>query len=150
MPGAGRHRVVDGDDRQRSQGVALLLHHVHLGDLFVQRAARQGDSEQGLLKFAGLFFQSGGAAIFALVVALDAVVGLIERAFEAHAWIGQMEPFPRAPAFFRQAKLGDPVLLHRLHRDQMQCIQLVRHFEQDIAVVLPSSRFRQRGPRRVT
>ena len=149
MPGAGRHRVVDGDNRQRAQGVALLLHHVHLGDLFIQRAARQSDAEQGLLELAGFFLQSGGAAVFALVVALDAVVGLIERACQPHARIGQMESFAAAPAFFGQAKLGDPVLRQSLHRDQMQGIQLVRHLEQNIAVVLLSSRFRQRGPGRI-
>ncbi len=148
MPGPGRHRIVDGDDGERSQGVALLLHHVHLGDFFVQRAARQSDAEQGFLKFARFFLQAGGAAIFALVMALNAVVGLIQRGFEPHARIGQMETFPRAPAFFGQAKLGDSVLPNALHRDQMQRIQLMRHLEQNIAVVLFSSCVRQARPKR--
>jgi hypothetical protein len=141
MPGSGSHRIVDGHNRQRTQAIALLLHRVHLGNLFIQRAARQSDAEDGLLEFAVFFLESGGAAVFALVVALDAVVRLIDGARKAHARIGQMEPFAAAPGFLGEAKLGDSVLRQALHRNQMQRIKLVSHLEQNIAVMLFSSRF---------
>jgi hypothetical protein len=129
MPGSGRHWIVDGDDRQRAHGVALLLHHVHLRNLFIQRATGQGYAKNGLLELAGFLFQAGGAAVLALIVALDAVIGLIERAFQTHPRIGQPEPFPFAPVFLGKAQLGDSAFVESLHRHQMERIQLVRDLE---------------------
>ena len=100
MTGSGGHGIVDGDDGQRADGIAALLDHVHLGDFLVERAARQRDAEHRLLERAGLFLQAGRAAILALVVALDAVVRLIERALKSHAGIGQLEAFSVASMRF--------------------------------------------------
>ncbi len=46
MAGSRAHRIVDGDDGQRADGITGLPHHVHLGDLLVQRAAGQRNAER--------------------------------------------------------------------------------------------------------
>ena len=64
--------------------------------------------------------QAGGATILALVVALDAVVRLIERAGQIHAGVGQLESFAMPPAMLRAARsLATPFICDGLHRDQM-------------------------------
>ena len=150
MPGAGRHRIVDGDDRQRAHAVAALLDDVHLGNLFVQRTARQRDSENGLLEFARLLFQARRATVFALVVALDAVVRLIQRAAEIHASVSEFESLTIAPTILRQAQFYEPVLDDFLHRNQMEWIEFVRNFEENVRMVFANPGRRERGPSGVT
>ena len=82
---------------KRADRIAVLLGHVHLGDLLVERAAVQRDAEHGLLELAGLLAHARGAGVFALVVALDAVARLIERAREIRAGVGQLKAFAMAP-----------------------------------------------------
>src|SRR5580700_9672940 len=79
-------------------------------------------------------------------MAFNAVMCLIERGFEPHARIGQTEAFASTPALFGKPKLGDSALPQALDRDQMQRIQLMRHLEENIAVVLGSSSVGQSGP----
>ena len=126
--------------------VAVLLHHVHLGDFFIQRATGQRDAEDGLLEFARFFLQAGGATVFALVVALDAVIGLIERAGQRHAGVGKLESFAIAPVLLGQTELGDAVVLDGFNRDQVHRIELVRHLEEHVAAVMLDSSRRKRGP----
>ena len=45
VPGGGGHGVVNGDDGEGSDGIALALHLIHFGDFFVEGAAGQLDSE---------------------------------------------------------------------------------------------------------
>ena len=61
-------------------GLPLLLDDIHLGDFFFERAAGEFHAEHAGFERPVLFAQAGGAAVLALVVALDAVVGLVERA----------------------------------------------------------------------
>ena len=84
------------DDGERADGVAAGRDQVHLGDLFLERAAREHDAERALLEFAGLLLEPLGAGVLALVVAPDAVVGVVERAGEIGAGIGQREAVARA------------------------------------------------------
>ncbi len=108
-PVAGRraHRVVDRDDGQGTDGVAVPLQRVHLGDLLFERAAGQRHAEGALLERPVLLLQAGRAAILVLVVALDAVPGLVERPGEVGAGVGQVEPLA-VPAV-----LGEPEELRR-------------------------------------
>src|SRR5690606_2438474 len=84
---AGRraHRIVDDGDRQRADRFAARLDQVHLGDFFLERAAGKRDAEIVALESAGFLRQPLRATILALVVAPDAVIGLIERADEVRA-----------------------------------------------------------------
>ena len=111
VPGAGGHGIVDGDDGQRADRVAVLLHHVHLGNLLVERAAGQRDAEHGRFERAVFFLEAGRATVLALVVALDAVVRLIERGRQVHARIGQLEAFAMAPVVLRQRQFRDAIYL---------------------------------------
>ena len=45
------------DDRQRADRVAAGLDQVHLGDLLLERAARERHAERALLELAGLFLR---------------------------------------------------------------------------------------------
>ena len=135
MPGARGHRIVDGDNRQRADRIAVLLDHIHLRDLFVQRTAGQRDAEHARLERAVFLLEPGRAAILALVVALDAVVRLIERGRQIHARVGELESFAMPQLFLRQRQPGDPVDLDRLHRNQMLHVELVRHLEQNAVVM---------------
>ena len=78
-------------------GIAVAFDGVHLGDFFFERAAGELDAEDAGFEGAVLFFKAGGAGVFALVVALDAVVGLVERAGEVGAGVGELEAFAMAP-----------------------------------------------------
>jgi hypothetical protein len=90
MPSRRHQRIVDGGHGQRADREAFALQQVHLRDLFVERAARQGDAERRSLEGAGLaVLQPARARILALVVAPDAVVGVIERAHQVEALVGK-------------------------------------------------------------
>src|SRR6202045_4430644 len=71
VAGRGADRVVDRDDRQRAEAVAARFDEVHLGDLLVERTAREGHAEHALAEAAVLFMQTAAAAVLALVVAPD-------------------------------------------------------------------------------
>ena len=47
VAGAGQHRVVDADHRQRADRLAVLAQDVHLADLLVQRAAARSSRPAG-------------------------------------------------------------------------------------------------------
>ena len=123
MAGTGAHRIVDVDDRKRADRIAFLLGDVHLGDLLVERAAVQRDAEDALLELAGLLAQAGGARVLPLVVALDAIGRLIDRAREIGAGIGQTEAFALAPVRRMQLKRRRAFEWNGLDVDQMQGIQ---------------------------
>ena len=89
VPGRRTERVVDGDDGEGAEAVAARLHQVHLGDLLLERAAREGDAKDRLLERAVLLAQPLRAAVLALVVAPDAVIRLVERAGQVGSGIGQ-------------------------------------------------------------
>ena len=130
MPGAGGHRIIDGRDGERAHRVSVLLDGIHLGDFFIQRAACQRHSEDALFEFAGLFLQAGRATVLALVMALDAVVGLIERLGQAHSGIGELETFTVTQVMRGENKFVGAMDVNRLHRNQMLHVQFVRHLEQ--------------------
>src|SRR5207244_5675405 len=85
VTGRGAHRIVDGDDRQRADRMAACLDQIHLGNFLLERASRKHDSEHAFLELAVLLLEALRAGILALVVAPDAVVGMIERAGESGA-----------------------------------------------------------------
>ena len=94
-------------------GIAVALHHIHLGDFLFERAAGERDAEDAGFERAVFFFEAGGAAILALVVALDAVVGLVERAGEVGAGVGELEAFAIAPVVRTELQLHEVVSLDR-------------------------------------
>ena len=135
VSGGGAHRVVDDRNGERADRVALRLDQIHLGDFFVERATREHHAERTLLELAGFLLEALRAGILALVVAPDAVVGVVERAGEIGALIGQREAVARAPMRRRQLEHGDAVDDLGLDRHQMLRIDLVRDLEQHAALV---------------
>ncbi len=126
--------------------VALGLGQIHLGDLLVERAAGEHHAERALLELAALFLEPLRAAVLALVVAPDAVVGVVERAGEVHARIGERKAVTGAAMRRRQLEHRHPVDHLGLDRHQMVRIDLVRHLEQDAALVQPLAFRRVRRP----
>ncbi len=147
MAGGRAHRVVDGDDGQRPEHVALRRMALHLADLLFQRAAGQRDAEHRFLKLAGLaVLQSLAARILALAVAENAVVDLVQRLLGVHAVVGQGKAFAPAPIMLRQAQHGDAVAFDGLDRHQVLGIDAARHMKQRAAVVDCLAVRGQRGP----
>ncbi len=130
VAGGRAHRIVDDCDRQRAEAVAARQRQIHLGDLFVERTARQHDAERALLELAGLLAQPLGAGILALVVTPDAVVGVVERTDEIGSGIGQREAVTRATSSTRQRQPGDAVDHLGHDRNEMLRVDLVRNLEQ--------------------
>ena len=150
-PVAGRraHRVVDGHDGQGGDGVAVALEGVHLGDLLFERAARQRHAERAELERPGLLAEPGRAAILVLVVALDAVPGLVERPRQVGAGVGEVEPLAMPAVLGMPQELRGAGDLARDVRDQVIDVDLLGDLEDDpVAVLLPPLR-RQDRPRRV-
>ncbi len=118
MPGARAHRIVDDDQGQRPDVVALPLDQVHLGDLLFERAAGDVDAERiDLVAVVLAITHAFGARIRIAVVAIDAVIDLVEDVPRIGARVGQCETVaattrPRMP-------LPDPIAF--------ACLDLVRH-----------------------
>ncbi len=146
---AGDHGVVDGRDGQSPDGVAVLLDEVHLRNLFVERATGERDAEHRCFESSVLFLEARRAAILGLVMALDAVVRLIERGGQIHAHVGEVEALAMAPVALRQRPLRLSVHLQRLDRNQVVHIQLVRNPEQYVAAMFVPARWRECSPARI-
>ena len=146
MAGRRRHRIVDGDDRQRADRVATRLHEIHLGDLLVERTTGERHAEGALLEAARLLLEPGRAAILALVVAPDAVIRLIEGADEVGPEIGQGEALAVAMMLRPEAQHGDAMHDLALDRHEMLHVEAMRHLEEDAAPMRLLSRRRQRRP----
>ena len=149
MAGAGAGGVIDGDNRQGTNRVAVLLDEIHLGYFFIERTSGEHGAEHGHLKGAVLLFEARGATVFALVVALDAVVGLVERTGQVGAGVGKVEAFAMTPFVLGQGEARDAIHHHGFHGNQVFHIELVRHFEQHIATVLLAPGGRQASPGRI-
>ena len=81
--------------------------------------------------------QAARAAVLALVVAPDAVVGVIEGAHQVEAFIGQRKALAMAQHRPRQLQAGDAVDHFGLDRHEVLEVELVRHLEQrPVAVTL--------------
>ncbi len=127
---AGRHGVVDGDERERREDVALLAHQVHLADFLAERAAAELDAQRVLLHGAGLcFVKALRARVFVAVVAVEAVVDLgfdIARAFSS---IREGETFALAAAVIGpDEKLGE-LLVRSAKLDEVHRVDRVRRVE---------------------
>ena len=145
---AGRraHRVVDDDNAEGADGVAAGLDQIHLGDFLVERAAGERHAERRLLELAALLLQPLRAGILALVVAPDAVVGMIERTGEIGAGIGQREAVAQTAMRARQLEHGHAVHHFGLDRNEMVRVDLVRQLEQDAGLVQLLALRRMRRP----
>src|SRR5437773_1690628 len=147
VPGGGQHRVVDGDDAERGERLAARLHHMKLGDLLLERAARQRDAEHGLAESLGgrLFLEAFRARVLSLLVAPDAVVRLVERADQVGAAIGQLESVAMAQVL--RGMLRKAILGFAVNRDQPHVVELPRRLEQHAGAVLLASLGTRRSPR---
>ena len=96
VTGARAHRVVDGDDGQRADGVAALAHGVHLGDFLAERAAGQQDAERVGDDRAFLVANALRAGVLVALVAEHAVVNLAQVFALGVARVGQLEAFAAA------------------------------------------------------
>ena len=91
VTGAGAHRVVDHDDRQRADRIATLAHRMHLGNLLVERAAGQRDAERIRRDLAFLVLDALRAGVLVALVAQHAVVDFALHFTRRVARIGQRE-----------------------------------------------------------
>ena len=93
--------------------------------------------------------QPARAAVLALVVAPDAVVGVIERPHQVEAFVGQRKAFAMAQHRPRQLQARHAIDDFGLDRHEMLEVELVRHLEQrPVAVTLLALGMMER-PRRV-
>ena len=136
VAGRGAHRIVDDRDGERADGVALRLPTRFISEIFSSSGQPASTTPNGLFLNSPDFSRSPlRAGILALVVAPDAVVGVIERAGEIHSGIGERKAVARAPLRRRQLEHGDAVDHLGLDRHEMIGIDLVRHLEQHAALV---------------
>jgi len=155
MPGGRHHRVVDRDHRQRRDRVALRLQLVELGDALLERAAGEVHAERRALpgrlaRGAGLLAHALRTGVLALLVAPDAVVGLVERAAQAGARVGEREAFatPQVPGLDGEHAHAVLVVLAGV-AEQAHRIGLRGQREQQVAGVAQVPGLGGRGPRAV-
>ena len=146
VAGGGCHGVVDSDDPEGPDGHTVFLDNVHFGDFFFEGAASETDAEDGVLEAAVLLFEAVGAGVFALVVALDAVVGLVEGVGEFHALIGEGETFAVTPLVGGEFDLVQAVAFDSLRRHQVEHVELVGGAEKNTGVVFRLACGSEHGP----
>src|SRR5262249_56180178 len=108
---------------------------VHFGIFLAERAPREYAPERALLELAALLLEPLRTGVLALVVAPDAVVGVIERAGEIGARIGQRKTVARATMRGRQLEHRDAIDDFSLDWNKMVRIDLVRDLAQNAAFV---------------
>src|SRR5207248_11327040 len=92
VPRSRRHRVVDANQRERGDEVALARRHVHLADALFERTAGERDSQRVLLvAIAVLLVEPLRAAVLLARVAVDAVVDLAAHLAGGGARVRQLE-----------------------------------------------------------
>ena len=146
VTGRGADRVVDRNDGKGAEAVAARLHQIHLGNLLLERAPREGHAKDGFFERAVLLFQTLRAAVLALVVTPNAVIRLVERADEAGAGIGQRKPLAAPPFVFGQAQHRHAVALDGIDRHEVMHVEPMRYLEQHPAAVLAPAFGRQCRP----
>ena len=158
MAGGRAHGIVDDDDGECRQRLSPRLGLVHLGNLFFQRAARQGHAEGAFLEctlarfsLGRLVAQAARAAVLALVMAPDAIVRLVERACQVGARIGERKTLPppqmvRVQPVAREARAG----VGHLVMHQMRIVELFRYPEQDASAVPGNTRRAEHRPGGIT
>ena len=132
VPGARAHRVVDHDQRERADAVALTLHDVHLGDLLFERAPRDLHAERiDLVRPVLAVAHALRARVRVAVVAIDAVIDLVERLPQPVASIRERESV--APAARRGAPFPnrEAAAVFGLVRHESVEVPLLRLFEAD-------------------
>src|SRR4029079_1201946 len=153
VTGAGDHRIVDADHRQRAQRPSFRAQLVEFGNALLERTAGERHAERRALERRHrtvrrlLFAQAGRARILLLLVTPDAIVGLVESAREIGAGVGQREAVAPPPMVVRQAEAVDALLAVVLDRDQAQVIELARRLEQHAGTVPRLAGRRLRRPR---
>ena len=141
-----RHGIVHHDHGERPQRHALGLQAVHLGDLLLEGTAGQRHLEGALLEAAVALLQPAAAGILPLVMAEDAVVGLVEGAGQIGAGIGEGEALAVAVVMGIELGHGDAMAIDGLHRHQMIGIELARRLEQHAGAMLGPARLGERRP----
>ncbi len=96
---------------------------------------------------AVFFLQTRGAAVLALVVALDAVMRVIQRAGEVGSGICELEAFAMTPVIARKPQLHEAIGLGGVGGHQMVHVELVGRLEENARAVLRFALGSQRGPR---
>ena len=147
MTRGGGERVVDHDDREGGKTVSAGLQQVHFADLLVERTSRQGDAMgRGAEGRALLLQQTLRAAVLALVVTEDAVVGVRHRLCEIHSLVGQRETFPGTQVHGRGGQHGDAVPDLGDHRHQAVGIRSLGQAEEGTLAIPQHSGTRTCGP----
>ncbi len=140
MAGRRDHWIVQRDHRQCADSHAFGLEFLEFGDAFFQRATRQRHAEHGFLECRpdfrgrGLFLQSVRAGILFLLMAPDAVIGLVQGTDQIGAGVRESEPV--APTHMGERVHGNAVLVVRFDRHQALKIELLRQLEQYARMML--------------
>ncbi len=114
------------DERERGDRVAGAPHHVHLGDLLVERTAAELDAERVLLDRAVLVAQALAARVLVALVAVEAVVDLLFDLARGAALVGEAEIAALASLFFGADEELGQLGLGPAELDEVLEIEVVR------------------------
>lgn len=84
-----------------------------------------------------------------LVVALDAVVGMVQRGSQVHSMVGEPKTFPVTPTILWQTHLNEIVSLNGLDGNQVVHVELVGRFEENSGMMPRLTLGSEHGPLRV-
>ncbi len=139
----GLSMVTDGE---RADGMPCCF-RVFISEIFSSRGQPASGTPKTLVLKAPLFsLRPVEQLSFALVVALDAVVGLIESAGEIGTGIGELKTLPVPPVAGVELEVIQARGADGFHRNQVMGIELVRSLKQNAGAVLRLASRRERGP----
>ena len=136
VPGERTERIVDADHGKGAERMARGLEHVHLGDLLLERAAGEGDPEDAFAECSALLLlEALGAGILVLMMAPDAVVGVIQAERQIGTAVAQIEALAARRVAQVDAHDFVAALLLGHHRHEAIGIELVRYLEEHARTV---------------
>ncbi len=126
VAGTWTHRIVQRDERESAEGVALLSERVHLGNLLVERASAQLDAERVDRNPAVPLVKPFGAGVLVALVAQHAVVNLAQDLAGRHPRVGQLEAVTGAESPIGPHHRFGQLWYRPLHVDQPPIIERFR------------------------
>src|SRR5579885_3036351 len=131
---ARTHRVVNTDDGERGNRVAVALEDVHLGNLLVERAAGELDAERILFERAVTLAQALRAGVLVALVAVEAVVNLVQNFARPVALVREFEPVAPTQVLVESAHKLRQFRVGALQLHEVLVVERVRESETDPAL----------------
>ena len=126
VPGCGTDRIVDGDDGEGAEAVAARLHQIHFRNLFLERAAREGDAEDAFLEGAVFLAQPPGAAVLGVTPLPGSDRGNGRRVHQPIELAGELRPVDRRGFGFLQPFGSAPLHKQPFHRIKQRQLVMTR------------------------